>query len=89
MTVSDLITASLQDLRVLQVGETVSANDAAFALDRLNDWINGLANEGLTVYAQARTTWTISTAASYTIGVGGVINCVRPTGPMDVTNIGF
>ena len=89
MTVSELITASLQDLRVLQVGETVSANDAAYALARLNDWINGLATEGLTVYSQARTTWTISTAASYTIGAGGVINCARPTGPMGVTNVGF
>jgi hypothetical protein len=89
VTVSQLITAALQDLRVLQVGETVSANDATFALDRLNDWVNSLANEGLTVYAQARTLWTISTAASYTIGVGGVINCARPTGPMDITNIGF
>lgn len=89
MTVSELITASLQDLRVLQVGETVSANDAAYALARLNDWINGLATEGLTVYSQARTTWTISTAASYTIGSGGVINCARPTGPMGVTNVGF
>jgi hypothetical protein len=89
MTVSDLITASLQDLRVLQVGETVSSDDAAFALNRLNDWINSLATEGLTVYAQARTTWTISSAASYTIGSGGVINCARPTGPMDITNIGF
>ena len=27
MTVSDLITAALQDLRVLQVGETASAKD--------------------------------------------------------------
>lgn len=89
MTVSELITASLQDLRVLQVGETVSANDAAYALARLNDWINSLATEGLTVYSQARTTWTISTAASYTIGSGGVINCARPTGPMGVTNVGF
>lgn len=89
MTVSQLITAALQDLRVLQVGETVSSNDSAFAFDRLNDWVNSLANEGLTVYAQARTLWTISTAASYTIGVGGVINCARPTGPMDITNIGF
>jgi len=89
MTVSELITASLQDLRVLQVGETVSSNDAAYALARLNDWINSLATEGLTVYSQARTTWTISTAASYTIGSGGVINCARPTGPMGVTNVGF
>jgi hypothetical protein len=89
MTVSELITASMQDLRILQVSETASANDAAYALARLNDWINSMATEGLTIYGQARTTWTISTAASYTIGAGGVINCARPTGPMGITNIGF
>ena len=60
MTVSELITAALQDLRVLQVGETASANDAAYGLNRLNDWIDSLATEGLTVYSRARTTWTIS-----------------------------
>ena len=89
MTVSQLITAALQDLRVLQVGETASANDAAFGLDRLNDWIDGLATEGLTVYSRARTVWTISSATSYTIGTGATINCARPTGPLAIDNIGF
>jgi len=89
MTVSELITASMQDLRILQVSETASANDAAYALARLNDWINSMATEGLTIYGQARTLWTISGATSYTIGPGGVINCARPTGPMGITNIGF
>ena len=89
MTVSQLITAALQDLRVLQVGETAAANDAAFGLDRLNDWIDGLATEGLTVYSRARTVWTISSATSYTIGTGATINCARPTGPLAIDNIGF
>ena len=89
MIVQQLITASLQDLRIIQTGETASADDSTFALSRLNDWINSLATEDLSVYTITRKTWTLSTAASYTIGVGGVINCVRPTGPMDVTNIGF
>ena len=89
MTVSQLITAALQDLRVLQVGETASANDAAYGLDRLNDWIDGLATEGLSVYSRARTIWTISSATTYTIGAGATINCARPTGPMAIDNVGF
>ena len=89
MTVSQLITAALQDLRVLQVGETASANDAAYGLDRLNDWIDSLATEGLTVYSRARTLWTISAATSYTIGTGATINCARPTGPLAIDNVGF
>lgn len=89
MTVSQLITAALQDLRVLQVGESASANDAAYGLNRLNDWINGLATEGLTVYSRVRTTWTISSASNYTIGTGATINCARPTGPMAIENVGF
>ena len=89
MTVSELITGALQDLKVLQVGEVASANDSSFALTRLNDWINALATEGLTVYTNTRTTWALSTATSYTIGVGGDVDCVRPTGPMDIVNIGF
>ena len=89
MTVSELITAAMQDLRILQVGETASANDAAYALARLNDWINSMATEGLTIYGQARTVWTITGATNYTIGPGGTIDCARPTGPMGITNIAF
>jgi|TARA_R110002110_G_scaffold228883_1_gene444307 hypothetical protein len=89
MTVQQLITASLQDLRVIQTGETASADDSAFALERLNDWINGLATENLTVYTITRTTWTLSTAASYTVGTGGAVDVARPTGPLSIENIGF
>ncbi len=89
MTVQELITASLQDLRVIQTGETTSADDAAFALARLNDWINSLATENLSIYTITRTTWTLSQATSYTIGSGGTINVARPTGPMAISNIGF
>jgi len=89
MTVQQLITASLQDLRVIQTGETASADDSAFALERLNDWINGLTTENLTVYTITRTTWTLSTAASYTIGSGGAVDVARPTGPLSIENIGF
>ena len=89
MTVQELITASLQDLRVIQTGEVASADDTALGLSRLNDWINSLATEDLTVYSVLRTTWTLSTAASYTIGDGATVNVARPTGPMAIDSIGF
>jgi hypothetical protein len=64
VTVQELITASLQDLRVIQTGQVASADDTALGLSRLNDWINALATEDLTVYTVLRTTWTLSSAAS-------------------------
>ena len=48
-----------------------------------------LATEDLTVYTILRTTWTLSTAASYTIGTGATVNVARPTGPMAIDSIGF
>ena len=89
MTVQELITASLQDLRVIQTGAVASADDTALGLTRLNDWINALSTEDLTVYTILRTTWTLSTAASYTIGTGATVNVARPTGPMAIDSIGF
>tara|TARA_R110000751_G_scaffold210465_1_gene314197 strand:- start:397 stop:1137 length:741 start_codon:yes stop_codon:yes gene_type:complete len=90
MTVTELITGALQDLRVIQTGEVVSADDAALGLSRLNDWINTLETERLTVYTLSRTTWTIvSGTASYTIGTGATVNVARPTGPLAIQNIGF
>lgn len=89
-TVAGAITAALQDLGLLESGETPSAEDSALALSRLNEWIDGLANESLTVYSHLRTTWTIvSGTASYTIGASGTINIARPVGPESILNIGF
>ena len=90
MTVTELITGALQDLRVVQTGEVVSADDAALGLSRLNDWINTLETERLTIYTLTRTTWTIvAGTASYTIGTGATVNIARPTGPLAIQNIGF
>ena len=88
--VTELITGALQDLRVVQTGEVVSADDAALGLSRLNDWINTLATERLSVYTLTRTTWTlVAGTASYTIGTGATVNIARPTGPLAIENIGF
>ena len=80
MTARDLITATLRSIRVLGVGDTLLAEDANDALARLNDWIDGLALERLSIFYVLRTLKLLANdTASYTIGTGGDINIVRPT----------
>lgn len=89
-TIGDAITAALQDLGVIQAGETPSAEDSALALSRINEWIDGLANEGLTLYSVTRTTWTmVSGTSSYAIATGGTVNIARPVSPNAILNIGY
>lgn len=61
-TIGDTITAALQDLGIYEAANTPAAEDSALALARVNEWIDGLANEGLTIFTTTRTTWTISSA---------------------------
>lgn len=90
MTLLDLVTRALFDLKVLQAGEVPTPEDAELARVTINDWIDGLSTEGLTIYTITRATWTIvSGTASYTIGTGATINAERPNGPADVENIGY
>jgi hypothetical protein len=89
MTTSELIAASLKRLGVLAAGETPSANDQADALLRLNDLIDALATEQLSMYTITRTTWTLTTAASYSVGTGGDINIPRPTNASVIETIGY
>lgn len=80
MTARELITATLRSIRVLGVGDHLEAEDANDALDRLNDWIDALALERLTMFYVTRTVKPLaSNIASYTIGVGGDIDIPRPT----------
>lgn len=86
MTWSDLITASLKRINVVQAGGTPSADDLADGLIILNLWIDSLAIEGLTIPFLLRSTWTIvSTKGTltnpYTVGAGGDIVVVRPPLP--------
>lgn len=76
MTVSDLCTAALQ--RLVSNIDTPSPDDINTALLRLNDLIDAWKIEGLLVYTYARTTWTITTATSYTVGTTGTIAIDRP-----------
>ena len=89
MTVEELITASLQELGILGPTDVPSADDAATGFNRLNDWIDALKTEGLTVYTVTRTTWTITGASSYTVGTGGAINIDRPVNADAIEDIGY
>lgn len=80
LTARDIITATLRSIRVLGVGDPLPAEDANDALDRLNDWLDSLALERLTMYHVARTAKYLgNNVPSYTIGIGGDIGIVRPT----------
>jgi hypothetical protein len=90
MTVADLLTRALFDLKVYGAGQVLTPDDAQLGLDTLNDWIDALATEGLTVFTVTRVTWAIvSGTPSYTIGVGATINAIRPVNANVIPNIGF
>jgi hypothetical protein len=90
-TIGDVITASLQDLGLIAAEEIPTAADSALALLRVNDWIDGLATQGLTVFtANTRTTWSlVSGTSSYTVGTTGTIACSRPVSPSAIVNVGY
>jgi hypothetical protein len=80
LTARDIITSTLRSIRVLGVGDPLQAEDANDALLRLNDWIDALALERLTMYCVTRTVQPLTSyVPTYTVGVGGDIDIVRPT----------
>lgn len=89
MTIRDLLTQTLQDLGVIAAAEDPSAEDSSLALDRLNDWIDSLTNEGLSLHERVRQTWTITSASSYAVGTGATVDLARPAGPEDIQAIGY
>lgn len=90
MTARELVTAALAELNVADATTALSADDATFALARLNDFLDGLATENLTIFAATRTTWTLTpNVATYTIGVGATINVARPVSPQAILDIGY
>lgn len=90
MTIGDAITAALQDLGLVAAGEVPAPEDSAVALDRVNDWLDALTTEGLTLFGRTRTTWALTAGVSdYTVGVGQTVNVARPGGPEFIENIGY
>jgi len=77
-TVSDLVHASLREIGVLAAGQVATADDAQVTLDALGRLQDKWNIERLYTYTVTRTTFTITQAASFTIGSGATINTPRP-----------
>lgn len=79
-TVRDLIHQSMRTLGVLASGEVASANEAADALDTLNQLIGSLNNDSLMVSSVVDHVFPlVAGTQNYTIGTGGTFNTPRPT----------
>jgi len=89
MTIGESIIATLQEIGAVAPGDAVPAEMSNLGLARTNDWIDDLANDSLSVYAELRTTWALSSASSFSVGVGGNINVARPAGPDHIRLIGL
>ena len=79
MTVRDLIKGSLRLIGSIASGETSTAAEEADALSSLNDLLENWSIEGLLIYQNIRESFALVGAQqSYTMGVGGNFNTVRP-----------
>lgn len=77
-TARTLIEQSLKKINVLGQGQTLSSNEAADALNALNNMLDSWSVEGGLIYTRATDTFNATGAQSYTIGSGGDVNIVRP-----------
>ena len=80
VTALQLIEAGLSKIGMLAAGETVSAEDAAIGLLRLNSLIDAMENEDMFGYTTTDTVVTLpANTTSLTIGPAQAIDIVRPT----------
>lgn len=76
--VSDIINRGLRQLRIVDIDGTADSTQLANGLIVLNGMIDEWNSESQTLYEEQEETFTLTGAASYTIGVGGTFNTVRP-----------
>ena len=82
---NDFATRALQSIGVADAIDTISSEDAALALNVLNEWIDQLGIQRNTIYTVKRQTHTLASGtSSYTIGSSGTINVARPIWIEDV-----
>jgi hypothetical protein len=78
-TALTIIESAMGKIGMLAAGETVSAEDAAVGLLRLNTLVDALENEGFFAYTTTDTVFTLSAGdISMTIGPAQEINISRP-----------
>lgn len=78
-TAQDIISASMRKIGVLRKGETPDATESVDALALLNDIVGSWSLESLLIYGTTTESFTLSPAASYTIGSGQTLDTTRPT----------
>jgi hypothetical protein len=85
-TAYTLITDAFDELGIFQPGESIPDTDAQFGLRTLNRLIGSWAQQSLTIPAQSREVFDlVANQPSYTIGVGGDFDTVRPPNQSSVT----
>jgi len=74
-----IITKAMQKVGILVKSESPAADEAADALDSLNDLLSSFSNESSMVYVRVTESFTLTSGtASYTIGAGQTLNTARP-----------
>jgi hypothetical protein len=81
--VSDLLTAVLKRINVVQGGQVATGDDLRDGFDFANLWLDSMANERLMIPFITRTAFTLTTSKGtptnpYTVGLGGDINIAKP-----------
>lgn len=77
-TAQGIITQALKKIGVLTKSSVPDADESADGLVSLNNLLSSWSNESLLIYARTWEAFSITGAASYTIGTGQTLNTVRP-----------
>lgn len=79
MNAQEIIDAAYSEIRYKKAGYALTSEDVVLGLGKLNRMLSGWALEDLLIPHRTTETFTLSVGvSSYTIGVGGVFNTVRP-----------
>lgn len=84
-TARSIIKKSLQKIGALVKSEEPAADESADGLSALNALMASWSNDSLNEYARTLETFSLTSAANYTIGSGGNFNTVRPSNIVSAT----
>jgi len=74
----DIITDAAKRIGAVFKSEVLDADEAADGLKKLNNMLDSWSNDDLLTYAMTLESFSLTGAASYTMGVGGDFNTSRP-----------
>lgn len=78
VTAADIVNRATLLLGVRPSGQALRAHEASSALISLNDMLNAWSVDNLLIYARQQRTFTLTGAASYSVGVGQDFDIERP-----------